>query len=174
MLVYKLQSLFLPVINIIEESLWTSWFCPLLRCCLKILMMAFFFYFDHVLTYFAMMIFPINSSFIEKREFFKDNWDPKSQNVYTLHYRIVVQCTLIFLGPKSSPDVLIRYRTFIIFGEKIHPVWLLNTMCLLNLDFFLNFFLDFSTKTSGIFFFLCQFYQFSPFGHRNPKNTLFD
>ena len=53
----------------------------------------------------------------------------------TLHYRIVVQCTLSFLGPKSSPDVLIRYRMFIIFGEKIHPVRLLNTVCLLNLDF---------------------------------------
>ena len=42
--------------------------------------------------------------------------------VSTLHYRIVVQCTLSFLGPKSSPDLLIRYRTFIIFGKKIHPV----------------------------------------------------
>ena len=91
----------------------------------------------------------------------------------TLQYRIVVQCTLSFLGPKSSPYVLIWYRTFIIFGKKIHPVWLLNTVCLLKLDFFLNFFLDFSTKTSRIFFFLCQFYQFSPFGHRNPKNTPF-
>ena len=70
---------------------------------------------------------------------------------------------LLFLGPKSSLAVLIRYRSFIIFGEKIHPVRLLNTVCLLNLDFFLIFFLDFSTKTSQIFFFLCQFYQFSPF-----------
>ena len=41
---------------------------------------------------------------------------------FTLQYRIVVKCTLSFLGPKSSPDVLIRYRTFVIFGEKIHPV----------------------------------------------------
>ena len=42
--------------------------------------------------------------------------------IRTLHYRIVVQCTFSFLGPKSSPYVLIRYRTFIIFGKKIHPV----------------------------------------------------
>ena len=86
-----------------------------------------------------------------------------SVSVLTLHYRIVVQCTLSFLGPKSSPDVLIRYRTFIIFGEKIHPVRLLNTVCLLNLDFFPHFFLTFPPMLSKFFVFLCQFYQFSPF-----------
>ena len=47
---------------------------------------------------------------------------PNQKVLRTLHYRIVVQCTLSFLGPKSSPYVLIRYRTFIIFGKKIHPV----------------------------------------------------
>ena len=47
---------------------------------------------------------------------------------------------LLFLGPKSSPYVLIRYRAFIIFGKKIHPVQLLNTVCLLNLGFFLKYF----------------------------------
>ena len=52
--------------------------------------------------------------------------------------------------------MIIKYRMFIKCG------------------FFSQFCLDFSTKTSRIFFFLCQFYQFSPFGHRNLKNTLFD
>ena len=65
---------------------------------------------------------------------------------FTLQYRIVVKCTLSFLGPKSSPDVLNRYHTFIIFGEKIHPVRLLNTMCLLNLDFSSQFFWIFPPK----------------------------
>ena len=52
---------------------------------------------------------------------------------------------------------------FIIFGEKIHPVRLLNTVCLLNLDFFPHFFLTFPLMLSKFFVFLYQFYQFSPF-----------
>ena len=78
----------------------------------------------------------------------------------TLQYRIVVQCTLSFLGPKSSPYVLIRYRMFIIFWKKIHPVWLLNTVCLLNLDFFSIFVWTFPPKLPEFSSFCANFINF--------------
>ena len=67
---------------------------------------------------------------------------------------------LLFLGPKSSLVVLIRYRLFIIFGEKIHPVRLLNTVCLLNLDFFLIFFWTFPPKLPKFSSFCANFINF--------------
>ena len=67
---------------------------------------------------------------------------------------------LLFLGPKSCPDKLIRDRAFIIFGKKIHPVLILNTVCLSNLGFFLLFFLLFHLYLANFSLFYVNFIHF--------------
>ena len=70
-------------------------------------------------------------------------------------------CAYWFWVQNPAWRCLLDTMRLLFLGKKIHPVQLLNTTCLLNLDFFSQFFLDFSTKTSKIFFFLWQFYQFT-------------
>ena len=68
--------------------------------------------------------------------------------------------------------MLIRYGAFIVFGKKIHPVQLLNPVCLLNFGFFLNFFSIFFFFFFFFFFFLTFrqfFFLFMPLTQK-PKN----
>ena len=85
------------------------------------------------------------------------------KSTVTLQSRIKAQCALIVFGSKIQPGHAYQRPCVYYFWKKIHPVRLLNTVCLLNLGFFLKFFWTFPPILPKFFSFLCQFYPFSPF-----------